>query len=107
MADPDKLAVGGWSYGGISTDFIIAQTTRFKAAISGAGSAFFAALYGHDEYVLDYDMELGAAVGRTARVGQNLALLQGRKHYHANTVHGRRHRLECADRRRRADVRGA
>jgi dipeptidyl aminopeptidase/acylaminoacyl peptidase len=59
LADPDKLAVGGWSYGGISTDFIIAQTTRFKAAISGAGSAFFAALYGHDQYVLDYDVELG------------------------------------------------
>ncbi|HEY7351317.1 MAG TPA: S9 family peptidase, partial [Terriglobales bacterium] len=59
IADPDKLGVGGWSYGAISTDFIIAQTTRFKAAISGAGSAFFAALYGHDEYVLDYDTELG------------------------------------------------
>jgi dipeptidyl aminopeptidase/acylaminoacyl peptidase len=59
LADPDKLGVGGWSYGGISTDFIIAQTTRFKAAISGAGSAFFAALYGHDQYVLDYDVELG------------------------------------------------
>src|SRR6266850_1670020 len=41
IADPDKLGVGGWSYGGISTDFIIAQTNRFKAAISGAGSALF------------------------------------------------------------------
>jgi dipeptidyl aminopeptidase/acylaminoacyl peptidase len=59
VADPDKLGVGGWSYGGISTDFIIAQTTRFKAAITGAGSAFFASLYGHDQYILDYDMELG------------------------------------------------
>jgi dipeptidyl aminopeptidase/acylaminoacyl peptidase len=59
MADPDKMGVGGWSYGGISTDFIIAQTTRFKAAISGASSAFFAALYGHDQYILDYDVELG------------------------------------------------
>ncbi len=59
VADPDKLGVGGWSYGGISTDFIITQTTRFKAAISGAGSAFLAALYGHDQYILDYDVELG------------------------------------------------
>jgi len=59
LADPDKLGVGGWSYGGISTDFIIAQTARFKAAISGAGSAFFASLYGHDQYILDYDVELG------------------------------------------------
>jgi dipeptidyl aminopeptidase/acylaminoacyl peptidase len=59
LVDPDKMGVGGWSYGGISTDFIIAQTTRFKAAISGAGSAFFASLYGHDQYILDYDVELG------------------------------------------------
>jgi dipeptidyl aminopeptidase/acylaminoacyl peptidase len=59
VADPDKLGVGGWSYGGISTDFIIAQTTRFKGAISGAGSAFLAAFYGHDQYILDYDVELG------------------------------------------------
>lgn len=59
IADPDKLAVGGWSYGAISTDFIIAQTTRFKAAIAGAGSSFFASLYGHDQYILDYDTELG------------------------------------------------
>lgn len=59
VADPDKLAVGGWSYGAISTDFIIAQTSRFKAAIAGAGSSFFAALYGHDQYILDYDTELG------------------------------------------------
>src|SRR5437762_7356507 len=36
IADPERLGVGGWSYGGISTNFIITQTTRFKAAISGA-----------------------------------------------------------------------
>ena len=59
VSDPDKLGVGGWSYGAISTDFIITQSTRFKAAISGAGSSFFAALYGHDHYILDYDTELG------------------------------------------------
>lgn len=59
IADPAKLGVGGWSYGGISTDFIIAQTNRFKAAISGAGSAFFASFYGHDEYQRDYEAELG------------------------------------------------
>lgn len=59
MADPGRLGVGGWSYGGISTDFIIAQTTRFKAAISGAGGGLFASLYGHDEYIRDYQTELG------------------------------------------------
>src|SRR5215469_9082715 len=59
IADPAKLGVGGWSYGGISTDFIIAQTNRFKAAISGAGAAFFASMYGHDQYQRDYAAELG------------------------------------------------
>jgi dipeptidyl aminopeptidase/acylaminoacyl peptidase len=59
IADPEKLGVGGWSYGGISTDFIIAQTTRFKAAISGAGSALFSSFYGHDHYQKDYEIELG------------------------------------------------
>jgi dipeptidyl aminopeptidase/acylaminoacyl peptidase len=59
IADPDKLGVGGWSYGGISTDFIIGQTTRFKAAISGAGAAEFTSLYGHDQYQKDYFTELG------------------------------------------------
>ena len=59
IADPTKLAVGGWSYGGISTDFIIAQTNRFKAAISGAGAALFVSMYGHDQYQRDYGAELG------------------------------------------------
>jgi dipeptidyl aminopeptidase/acylaminoacyl peptidase len=59
IADPDKLAVGGWSYGGMSTDFIITQTTRFKAAISGAGVAFISSVYGHDHYQRDYEIELG------------------------------------------------
>ena len=59
IADPEKLAVGGWSYGGMSTDFIIAQTTRFKAAISGAGVAFLYSMFGHDQYQRDYEVELG------------------------------------------------
>ncbi|MGB7282654.1 MAG: S9 family peptidase [Candidatus Acidiferrum sp.] len=59
IADPDKLGVGGWSYGGISTDFIIAQTTRFKAAISGAGVALLTSFYGHDHYQREYEIELG------------------------------------------------
>ncbi|HKM68312.1 MAG TPA: S9 family peptidase [Candidatus Acidoferrum sp.] len=59
LADPDKLGVGGWSYGGISTDFIIGQTNRFKAAISGAGAANFTSLWGHDEYQREYVIELG------------------------------------------------
>jgi dipeptidyl aminopeptidase/acylaminoacyl peptidase len=59
IADPDKLGVGGWSYGAMSTDFIIAQTTRFKAAISGAGIALLPTGFGHDHYQKDYFYELG------------------------------------------------
>ena len=59
LADPQRLGVGGWSYGGILTDFIIAKDHRFKAAISGAGSALPLALYGTDQYILQYDQEIG------------------------------------------------
>lgn len=59
IADPDRLAIGGWSYGGILTDYTIATTTRFKAAVSGAGSAMQMSLLGVDEYVEQYEFELG------------------------------------------------
>lgn len=59
MADPDHLGVGGWSYGGILTDYMIATTDRFKAAISGAGTAFTVSYYGSDQYINQYDYEIG------------------------------------------------
>jgi dipeptidyl aminopeptidase/acylaminoacyl peptidase len=59
IADPDKLGIGGWSYGGIMTDYMIASDTRFKAASSGAGVAMVSSLYGVDQYILQYDNELG------------------------------------------------
>lgn len=37
LADPDRLAVSGWSYGGFMTAWAVTQTTRFKAAMMGAG----------------------------------------------------------------------
>ena len=57
--DPEKLGVGGWSYGGILTDYTIATTTRFKGASSGAGMANLLGLYGIDQYILQYENELG------------------------------------------------
>jgi dipeptidyl aminopeptidase/acylaminoacyl peptidase len=59
VADPDRLGVGGWSYGGILTDYLIATDTRFKAATSGAGTAFTVAFYGTDQYIIQYDHEIG------------------------------------------------
>ncbi len=58
-ADPNRLAVTGWSYGGILTDYTVASTDRFKAAISGAGVAAPMSFYGVDQYILQYDNELG------------------------------------------------
>lgn len=57
--DPSRLGIGGWSYGGILTDYTIATTPRFKAAISGAGSALQLSMYGSDQYVSQYNLELG------------------------------------------------
>jgi len=59
VADPDRLGVGGWSYGGILTDYTIASTNRFKAAISGAGMGNPLGFYGVDQYIIQYDQELG------------------------------------------------
>ena len=57
--DPQKVGVGGWSYGGILTDYLIASTHRFKAASSGAGMGNLLGLYGSDQYILQYNNELG------------------------------------------------
>ncbi len=59
IADSSRMAIAGWSYGGILTDYTIASTTRFKAASSGAGSALQLSMYGVDEYVTQYETELG------------------------------------------------
>ena len=40
LADSTRLGVGGWSYGGIMTNYVITKSgDRFKAAISGASEA--------------------------------------------------------------------
>jgi len=59
IADPARLGIGGWSYGGILTDYTIATDTRFKAAISGAGSALQLSMYGSDQYIRQYELEIG------------------------------------------------
>jgi dipeptidyl aminopeptidase/acylaminoacyl peptidase len=59
VADPARLGVGGWSYGGILTDYVIASDPRFKAATSGAGTAFTVSFYGTDQYITQYDYEIG------------------------------------------------
>ncbi len=59
VADPDRLGVGGWSYGGILTDYLIASDGRFKVAMSGAGIGNEISMYGSDQYIVQYNNEMG------------------------------------------------
>jgi len=59
VADPARLGIGGWSYGGMLTSYTIASDARFKAAVSGAGMANMISAYGTDQYIVQYNDELG------------------------------------------------
>jgi dipeptidyl aminopeptidase/acylaminoacyl peptidase len=59
IADPDHLTVGGYSYGGYMTDWLITQTTRFKAAVTGAGAVENVANWGNDDTTFDDAYFLG------------------------------------------------
>ncbi len=87
VADPARLAIGGWSYGGILTDYMIASDDRFKAAISGAGTAFPLSFYGVDQYILQYDNELGPP-WKAAQLYLKLSypLLEADKRIHTPTL---------------------
>jgi len=59
LADPDRLGIGGWSYGGMNTNYAIATDTRFAAAVSGAGISNMMAGYGTDMYIRQWENEVG------------------------------------------------
>ena len=58
-ADPDRLGVGGWSYGGILTNYVITKTDRFSGAVTGASEVLYRSNYGHDHYQRQWEAELG------------------------------------------------
>ena len=58
-ADPERLGIGGWSYGGCLTNYVITTSDRFAGAVSGAGNGLWIANYGHDRYQNWYVTELG------------------------------------------------
>ena len=64
IADPNHLAVGGYSYGGYVTNWVITQTTRFKAAVTGAGAVEHVANWGNDDTMMDDAYFLGGDRGR-------------------------------------------
>ncbi len=58
-SDPDRLGVGGWSYGGILTNYVITKTGRFKGAVTGASEVLYVSNYGTDHYQRQWEGELG------------------------------------------------
>jgi len=66
IADPNQLAVGGYSYGGYMTNWLITQTTRFKAAVTGAGAVEHVANWGNDDTTMDDAYFLGGLPWQTA-----------------------------------------
>jgi len=82
-ADPDRLGVGGWSYGGILTNHVITKTDRFKAAITGASEVLYVANYGHDMYQRWWEHELGLPWEPEAEKDWNVPILNSEQLYMA------------------------
>ena len=57
--DKNRLGLGGWSYGSMLTNYVIAKDQRFKAATSGAGISNILSGFGDDQYIRDYITEIG------------------------------------------------
>ena len=61
-ADPNRVGITGWSYGGFMTMFAVTQTTRFRAAVAGAGISDWQSYYGEnsiDQWMIPF---FGASV---------------------------------------------
>lgn len=74
-ADPDHLAIGGYSYGGYMTNWLITQTTRFRSAVTGAGAVEHAANWGNDDETFDDAWYLGGKPWQNPELYQSEAAL--------------------------------
>ena len=54
IADPERLGIGGGSYGGFMTAWAVTQTDRFKAAFMAAGISDWRSFHGRS-YLCDWD----------------------------------------------------
>ena len=59
IANPKHMTIGGYSYGGYMTNWLITQTTEFKAAVTGAGAVEHVANWGNDDTTYDDAFFLG------------------------------------------------
>jgi dipeptidyl aminopeptidase/acylaminoacyl peptidase len=75
IADPNHLTIGGYSYGGYMTNWLITQTTRFKAAVTGAGAVEHAANWGNDDETYDDAWYLGGLPWEKPELYQSEAAL--------------------------------
>jgi dipeptidyl aminopeptidase/acylaminoacyl peptidase len=90
LADPERLGIGGWSYGGFLTCWAITQTDRFKAAVMGAGicdwlsfhgtshlGGWDAAHYAADPYERGGPLERFSAIHQVKRVRTPTLIVHG------------------------------
>ncbi len=54
IADPQRLGIAGWSYGGFTAAWAVSQTDRFKAAVMGAGISHWLSFHGKSS-LADWD----------------------------------------------------
>ncbi|MGE5244539.1 MAG: alpha/beta hydrolase family protein [Betaproteobacteria bacterium] len=114
-ADPARLAIFGWSAGGFMTAWTVTQTSRYKAAIEGAGITDWASfMWTSDMQQIDYDQRWPeadpqaflrfSAVMQAAKVTTPLLVLhgeadvrvptyQGREYFEALLAHGKTTRM--------------
>ncbi|CAF2732480.1 unnamed protein product [Rotaria sp. Silwood2] len=71
IADPNRLAIGGYSYGGVLTNWLITQTTRFNAAMSGAGAAEHVSMWGTMDWPVHINYLMGGFPWEVPHVYQN------------------------------------
>ncbi|MGB9419179.1 MAG: prolyl oligopeptidase family serine peptidase [Acidobacteriaceae bacterium] len=74
-ADASHLVIGGYSYGGYMTNWLITQTTRFRAAVTGAGAVEHAANWGNDDLTYDDASYLGGRPWEKPDIYQSEAAL--------------------------------
>ena len=72
VADPDRMAVMGWSYGGYMTSWVITQTKRFRAAVIGAAVTNLWSFTGTSDIVASYLTTSRASPGRFSTIIEDI-----------------------------------